>query len=294
MSFAFVIAFVLRNWSAIRVVRLSAPGMLGAAALIYAVSHLTTALSWPMTLRAMGKPLPFAFGIRTGFVAQIGKYLPGNIAHYVGRAAIAKDHGLSLTSSGISTGIEMLAGVLSAVIVAVVAFLYDPAPVAFLRSEFPHLAFARLTPAPIVLAVVLAAVGILIFGRVYSVRVLLSPMLCLTLSFLLAALSFYSVVCAMTAGATLSSVTGIFVLAWTVGFLVPGAPAGIGLREAILIGFLSPMIGSGNAVASAILHRLITAGTDSAVAVGGYAWLFLAKKKKSANDVLSMSRMSSG
>ena len=293
ISLVFVIDFVLRNWSAVRVVRISSPANLGLAALVYGVSHITTSLSWPMTLRAMGKPLPFRVGVRTGAVAQIGKYLPGNVAHYVGRAAIAKDSGVTFTSSGISTGIEMLAAVLSAVTVIAIAFLVDPKPIAFLRTEFPQLAFARMSLTPL-MALALVTIAILIWRRGYNIRVLLGPMACLGLSFLLAGLSFYAVVCAITAGAALSAILGIFVIAWTIGFLVPGAPAGLGLREAILIGFLSVMIGSGNAVACSILHRLITAGTDAAVALAGYAWLVLSKKKKSANDVLSMSRMSSG
>ena len=55
--------------------------------------------------------------------------------------------------------------------------------------------------------------------------------------------------------------------------IVPGAPAGLGVREAALLTMLGPMIGMGPVAALAILHRLITAVVDGAAALAGYAWL---------------------
>jgi glycosyltransferase 2 family protein len=72
--------------------------------------------------------------------------------------------------------------------------------------------------------------------------------------------------------AALLSVGG-FAFAWCAGFVVVFAPAGAGIREALLIATLSPMLGVGKATAVALVSRvlmtagdLITAGTAAALA----------------------------
>jgi hypothetical protein len=54
-----------------------------------------------------------------------------------------------------------------------------------------------------------------------------------------------------------------FAIAWSVGFLTPGAPSGIGIREAILIILLSPSTGDANALMLALVFRLVTIAGDS-------------------------------
>ena len=74
--------------------------------------------------------------------------------------------------------------------------------------------------------------------------------------------------------AALLSVGG-FAFAWCVGFVVVFAPAGAGIREALLIATLSPMLDVGRATAVTLVSRLlmtagdlITAGTAAALARG--------------------------
>ncbi|MET0003287.1 MAG: hypothetical protein ABW087_06640 [Candidatus Thiodiazotropha sp.] len=54
-----------------------------------------------------------------------------------------------------------------------------------------------------------------------------------------------------------------FAISWSVGFLTPGAPSGIGIREAILILLLTPATSDANALILALLFRLVTIGGDS-------------------------------
>ncbi|MES9970924.1 MAG: hypothetical protein ABW092_12895, partial [Candidatus Thiodiazotropha sp.] len=58
-------------------------------------------------------------------------------------------------------------------------------------------------------------------------------------------------------------VLSAFAIAWSVGFLTPGAPSGIGIREAILILLLSPLAGEANALILALLFRLVTIAGDT-------------------------------
>ena len=50
----------------------------------------------------------------------------------------------------------------------------------------------------------------------------------------------------------------VYALAWLVGTLTPGAPAGAGVREGMLVVLLSPTMGEGGAGALAIMLRLVT------------------------------------
>ena len=87
----------------------------------------------------------------------------------------------------------------------------------------------------------------------------------------------------MSIGASNASwpvVVGAFGLAWIAGFLIPGAPAGLGVREALFVALIAPEVGAGAALACAILHRLVTAIADLVVALGGYTWFVSAARSK--------------
>ncbi len=56
-----------------------------------------------------------------------------------------------------------------------------------------------------------------------------------------------------------------YTIAWVFGFVVPGAPGGIGVREMALILLLTPVMGREFVGVSGTLHRLITIAGDAAV-----------------------------
>jgi uncharacterized membrane protein YbhN (UPF0104 family) len=82
--------------------------------------------------------------------------------------------------------------------------------------------------------------------------------------FAAAGLSFHGVVLALApeGGGTPGLSIAVFTLAWTVGFVTPGAPAGLGIREVLVVAGLSPVIGAPAAVGAAVLHRLVSAVGD--------------------------------
>jgi len=51
-------------------------------------------------------------------------------------------------------------------------------------------------------------------------------------------------------------IVGVFAIAWLAGFVVPGAPGGLGVREAILVAGLSPVYGEPTALALTVASRL--------------------------------------
>jgi hypothetical protein len=127
------------------------------------------------------------------------------------------------------------------------------------------------------MAAVIAALAITwfyLFRRGTHPGLLIGPTLCLAVSFSLSSLSLYALSRSLGyANLPVAAAAGAFSLAWSAGFIVPGAPAGLGVREATLLATLGPMIGMGPAVTVAILHRLITAAIDVIAALTGYVWL---------------------
>jgi hypothetical protein len=113
-----------------------------------------------------------------------------------------------------------------------------------------------------------------------EIRLWLGPVALLVLSFVLAGISFYIVISAVTAAGAVPLGTAIatYAFAWAAGFVVPGAPAGLGVREAVLVALLGPLIGAPAALVSAILHRLLSAVADGSMAAVGAGLLYREKK----------------
>lgn len=71
---------------------------------------------------------------------------------------------------------------------------------------------------------------------------------------------------------------GTFALAFVAGFIAPGVPAGLGVREAVLVAGLSLETTAAAAIALATLHRVITVAGD-----GVFFGLALAGRRIIAN-----------
>jgi len=65
---------------------------------------------------------------------------------------------------------------------------------------------------------------------------------------------------------------GGFALAWSAGLLVVIAPAGVGVREAVLVAALSPVLDSADALVVALASRLFMSVGDFVLAAAS-AWL---------------------
>jgi uncharacterized membrane protein YbhN (UPF0104 family) len=57
--------------------------------------------------------------------------------------------------------------------------------------------------------------------------------------------------------------------AWVAGFIIPGAPGGLGIRETVLALLLSPLYGSDPALVAALLYRGVTLSGDALAALVG-------------------------
>ena len=70
-------------------------------------------------------------------------------------------------------------------------------------------------------------------------------------------------------GHNILALSSIFATAWIAGFVTPGAPGGLGVREAVLLSALIPVYGPAAAVGMAIVLRIVTTLGDGAAFLVG-------------------------
>lgn len=257
---------------------------IGLSALAFSSTAIFLVLGWHSLLSHMSHRLPLATTARVLCITQIAKYLPGNVGHHVGRVALARTSlGVPATVTAISIAQESALACLSALLVGTVGYMWQPAlklPLAAMDVDFRY-----------VLATVIVA-GLLVLGLVnrarranvhpnpplaWLVRVAPSwPAVGATLPFYLAASLVNGVAVFLVASAVstvhlqdLMLLTGAYTLSWVVGFLIPGAPGGLGVRESALVLLLGNAYPADTALAISLLSRLATVAADVVIFVAG-------------------------
>lgn len=243
----------------------------------YALLSALLVLVWASIL---GVFAPACIGAKDAYVlyaiTQIMKYMPSNVVHFLGRHIALRRRGVShlaLVSTVLGEAAILVCGACLAILTL------QPALLAAVRGRY-----VGLEELPIVAAVGLtlclgAALTWLHGARVSraistGMHRRLVPRLMLALS---AAAAFFAssslliaTVCRLLLGDppgfSTSAVAATLAGAWVAGFIIPGASAGIGVREAAVILLLSPAVGAANAAAIATTYRIVTAGGDALLA----------------------------
>ena len=248
--------------------QLANPVLLGvvlAFSVVYAISGFSLALGWWLILhsRAQAKScLPWATAWRTYGKTQIAKYIPGNIFHFTGRHFVSASEGVPHALLIATTTLEISMMLIAAALISLLAVRDD---IDLITS------FGSYVPLTIGVAAILAAsVSLFYLSRRLDVRALLDGMrwqmllgaqLSYLVFFLTSATLFLSLLRFGSENGSASYgpvVFGSYSIAWAIGFLVPGAPAGMGVREAMLVTLLSGLLSEKTVLIAALLFRVIT------------------------------------
>jgi uncharacterized membrane protein YbhN (UPF0104 family) len=204
---------------------------------------------------------------------QIYKYLPGNVFHMVGRYSMAKGEGVGRGALSMAQIGELALVCVAAVLVAGVSSR-DILTAAMVHYGFDRpfylVAFCLIAGFASVVALKLTP------RRLFRVGLLLSSAGALTLYLLfMLSTSLVAVIVAWWIGAqdvTTAEIIAVVSTAWLFGFVVPGAPGGLGAREAVTIAGLTAIgVPVPNATAIAISHRLVTLAGDSIASLSAFA-----------------------
>ena len=240
---------------------------------LYLIALAGGAAAWTVLLAATGERPRYLPVLAVQLVSQAAKYLPGNVAQYAGRTVLAARLGHApanvLVTLVIETACAVIAGVAFALASLGEALLWRAGAVVlaavaagalagglFRRPGFRRL--VRLPPAPEGTG---GAPGwgswLTCIGCNWASFVLLG------LGAALLARVFFD------AAAPFPRLAGVLAAAWVAGFVTPGAPAGLGVREAVLAGGLRPLYGPDVALALPLLFRMVTVTGDGvALALG--------------------------
>jgi glycosyltransferase 2 family protein len=270
---------VADQWTEVRA-GLASMGFLAIAGALVAVllGLVATMQVWRVLLAALGSPLATHSAARVFFLGQLGKYVPGSIWPVVAQMELGTAHRVPRHRSASASVLTMLFCLLAGLLAALVTLPFAPGARSY-RWVF--------LAAPVLLICLFPRVLNRILDRLLRLarqpaleqplagRAVVGGLAWALASWALFGLQIWLLAIRLGAPdgrAALLSIGG-FAFAWCVGFVVVFAPAGAGVREALLIATLSPMLGVGKATAVTLVSRvlmtggdLITAGTAAALA----------------------------
>jgi len=220
-------------------------------------------------------------------VTQIGKYVPGNVAQHIGRSAWSLRRGIPSSALFISLAVEfLLAAAMAGLIGASALTMYLLPHGNSLHAHLPLLGLAAVTVLASVVGLTLAIKYIPQLTRRFfpngvtheiappSIRAMLRAALAYSANYILIGISFFCIAKASGSNDSASPVLFVaaFSLSWLAGFVTPGAPAGLGIREAAMAAILAPFIEHSVALSAIVAFRIAsTAGDLFSLLWGGIA-----------------------
>lgn len=278
VAFAFLAAAVWKGSGDLPELAWGSPGLwipLLAAFGLYVVSQLLAAIAWAGTLAIFSVRLPPKRAATQLLVSQIGKYIPGNVAHFFGRLALARADGVPGTVVGLALLVEIgfvlsAGGLLLSALLLMAPDIIQPmlpdTSSATQRRFSIAAAFALGACVALCCWIVFRKTRLKSGTRAFDLSQSLVPLTLHLVNFVILGLSLAFAVQAVApaSGAGLFLPMSVFVAAWTIGFLTPGAPGGIGIREGLIVLGLGLAIGDGSALATALLHRALAVLGDLA------------------------------
>ena len=235
---------------------------------------------WGRLLLRRGYKVPRAQLVSWYYTGQLGKYVPGGVWAVVGRAEMAVRGGVPRADAYSVTGLSMFTTYSAAALCAALGSL--------LSWERPIIGAALLLALLFGLSVyAIAPLRQHLMGLLRKVtsgtNELTAPkhMLALTIVQVPAwiMISLSTTITAHAFGAEVGVLHMFFVssLSWLIGFLVIGAPGGLGVRESIFTGLLSASIGTSTALSLAVASRMIFVSVDF---LGALIFNVIARKLK--------------
>jgi hypothetical protein len=236
--------------------------------IVSSVANVLLSLSWKLILNSFGSDLSYSRAFIIYSISQIAKYVPGNIFHLAGRQVLCLSEGISSSHVIKSIFVELI---LISSTGALFIFLVLPyissgmnnsqAVCLFLSSiAFVYLLLRKFRGTQISLAFLLQGGFLFISGMLFAVILNLISSKGLTT---------YQI----------TPIIGSYVIAWLVGLITPGAPAGVGVREIVLSLILKDTIIEEDLYYAIFLGRVISVLADTLFYSSGILFRFMSKRK---------------
>jgi len=219
---------------------------------IYGAANLILASAWRLLMLGLEQAISSRMANRIYGLTQLAKYVPGNIFQFAGRQFLAMSHGFSGKAIAKSTFLELLLLVLTgaAFVLWMLPLLYPAFNIIYGFSLF-------------IIIATLIALGLKWQQNSDLMHVIARYFLFLLISGAVFLSILYSIVGNWTGTpALVLPLIGAYVVAWLAGLITPGSPAGVGVREFLLILLLKPFFTEIDIVLAVILSRITTVVGD--------------------------------
>ena len=231
--------------------------VLVALTVAYGAILLLLAFNWAVIVEAVfpDRHIPRTYLMLSYTQTQIAKYVPGNVIHLVSRHMYLRDLALDHRPLAAASLIELLSLPVSA---CLGIFLGIAVSGDLAISE-------NWTFTPVIsLVILLALLGtVMVICHQYSYRAKVTlSVLARGAVFMFGQGTIFAVVLQVTSGTFVALAIPCAVLAWLIGFVTPGAPGGLAVREAVLIAVLAQITDGQALLLAAIVFRLVTTAGD--------------------------------
>lgn len=264
------------------------------AALCYATIIPTSAFAWGALLRGCGDPHPRRSLVEILAISQFAKYIPGNVGAHLGRAGMALARGMVPRA--------LLSSLVAETVLAVAAALLVGAAGLALSGIGPGLvadgplgrglATAAWVLGALFLMGLSLRLGLRLLPEAYRARLTahydLPPMpaalralAAYALNYIVIGVGLWGMACVLLPGEPHNPglLIAAFALAWVAGFFAPGAPAGLGIREALMLLVLRAAYPAPDALLLVVGMRLATIFADVAIFLAGNAAVLHARRR---------------
>jgi hypothetical protein len=270
---------VARNWTEFRSLHVTLALRAGPLALSVLAVMLTYALqieSWRRILAGWAQHLSYGRAARIWLLVNLGRYVPGKVWSVAGLIVLAQRAGVEPWAAGASAFAIQAVGLGTAVAVVAAATPGAESPL-------------RLAAAAVV---AVATIGFLAWergarwlaglaargggaGRASEFKPLPLAAVAESAGLTLASWGSYGLAFWLLArglglpgSLSLATAAGVFALGYILGLLALFAPGGVGVRELVFIGLLTPALGSGGAVALSVGSRVLLTLCEAAAPLG--------------------------
>lgn len=197
-------------------------------------------------------------------ITQLAKYIPGSIWQFVGKAGYYANHGLTGKNISKSLLIEVMWVVFTAILFGLIFVFLSGISVNLsfilkgMKKYFYLYGFAVLF---------IAIIGFHYYKKLYSFAhivfhnyfLALKILVTMLIVWILLGFSFFVTLIPFMEEVSLTLfiyIVGLYALAYAIGFAVPFAPAGVGIREAILVFGVTDLLVGDYGVSLAALNRV--------------------------------------
>jgi uncharacterized membrane protein YbhN (UPF0104 family) len=247
---------------------------LASLAIAYAASQILLAVAWMALLNARQVHVPLRHGAAIYLRTIVLKYLPSNLLHIAGRYGLTlkagATHGALLRATLGEITLLLVAGIVVAA--AFVFPLLAKILIDFIGSTQAWLVGGAVITALASLALLLRYLAISKANLIAFLAPSVTAFLCY-LGFFVAAGAILAALHGVLGPPSLADgfigLLGLNATAWVSGFIVPGAPGGLGVRESVLIAGLNAA-NTEAGLALVVGYRIVTVIGDVIATLAGF------------------------